>query len=232
LLALYGFGFLARSVGIERCKTFVELRRPLLRTGFATLLVAAIVTFVESLESNKTSFDWSSYCRSGSAFAVNHASLLPVSVMVAVQLSAGFFAMKPRRLVLDPELPAWGVRPYVTFLETWCLFIVVTVGAVSALWLHTLAQDPSHTNVLLSFMGWGALGAVAALLVRIVRTAMSLRAECERLAFARDKSPDDPTEGLLGKSWWQVPSVFALAGGLAWWLLEQVGAEKLYSGGF
>jgi len=236
LLALFAFGRHANSVGIGRCLDFKDIRRPFWLTASATFLVAATVTIIESLQINKTSFDWSSYCLSHVAFVVNHAVLLPVTFTVAVQLSAGFFAMgAPHPLEPDPKLPAWGMRRYVVFLETWCLLIVVIVGAVAALWLRTLANDRSPTNIVVSFMGWGALAATATLIWRIVRTAIALRDKCELLALALplgiDKAPADPTEGLLGKNWWQMPSVLVAASGIAWWLLGLVDAGRLYTGG-
>ena len=89
------------------------------------------------------------------------------------------------------------------------------MGGVAALWLHGLAEDPSRTNVVVSFMGWGALASTVAVLGRIMNTARKLRDRREALAFSLTHPPGDPTEGLLGKAWWQVPSVFAFAGGVA-----------------
>jgi hypothetical protein len=98
-------------------------------------------------------------------------------------------------------------------------------------WIHTLALDSSRTNRALSFMGFGALGASAALVVRILRTAMRLRQKCEELSLGIEKPPADPTRGLLGDNWWQVPSLFAAAWVLAWALLDLVGAGRLFLGG-
>ena len=230
LAALYGYGRHARNVGIPRCRRFTAIRPAFMATGGVTLLVAVTVIMVESLDEAKVGFDWSSFCINRAAFWVNHATVLPLALLIATQLSAGFFAMRDTHLPEpNPTKPAWGVRSYVTFLETWCFLLVIIVGAVAARWLHELAAERTRTNVILSFLGWGALGSAAALAVRIVRTAITLRDKCEALALTVDKAPAPPTDHLVGKSWWQVPAVFAAAGSIAWWLLEKSDALKLYT---
>ena len=227
----YAFEAHARHVKIRHCTSLSELRKPFAWAFLATFTVASVVVLIESLDIRKSDFDWCSYCMSHTAFWLAHSPILPMSVFVSIQLSAGFFAVRREHLPIpNPRLPSWGLRPYVTFLETWSLLIVVSVGAIAAFWLHELAAQPSRTNITLSFMGWGALAAVAVLLLNIVRTALVLRAKCESLAAPLRNPPEDPTQALLGKSWWQLPSVFAAAVGIAWWLLDTFGATRIYGG--
>jgi hypothetical protein len=64
-------------------------------------------------------------------------------------------------------------------------------------------------------------------IIRINRTAARLRECCEELKLTEEKAPDDPTGDLVGKSWWQMPSVFAVSSGFAWRILESTGVSEL-----
>lgn len=228
ILVLYLFGYHAKRVGIPSARSVKALRAPLLWMGGSTTLVAVVVTLIESLDEQKTSFDWASFCLSQPAFYVHHAIQLPLAFLTAVQLSAGWYAMGvDRRGTLDPTKPRWGVGPYVNFLETWCVLIVVLTAVTTALWAHQLVASPTRTNLLTGMLGFGALGSIVALIIRINRTALELRERCEELKMTEEKAPDDPTGDLVGKSWWQMPSVFAVSSGFAWWILESTGVSEL-----
>ena len=230
----YGAGLQATRAGIPS-PTPGDLRRPFYAGAGATFLVAAGVTLCESIDANKTGFDWSSYCTSVLPFWLGHSVLGAMSVVTAAPFAAGWYLSGARhRPAPVPSQPRWGVGKYVDLLETWSFITVVLVGVIAAVWLHTLVAAPSRTNRTIALEGTGALIGAGWLVARFVGNARHLQRTCESLIAQADMKrgdlPADPTEGMLGKKWWQLPTLFVVAGGLAYKLVESAGVSSLVNG--
>jgi hypothetical protein len=213
-----------------------DLRLPFARGVAVNLVGGVLVTIVESVDAHKTGFDWSSYCVSLPSFWIGHFWLVGMSLVSAVPFAIGWHGSHQcLRPMPNPEAYQWGVGKYVTLLETWTFLTVVIVAGVAALWLHTLVGAASRTNLIIALTGLGALIGAGLLVERFVRNARELQAECERI-IARDgeagrKYEKAPTEEMFGRRWWQLPSVFVIAGGIAYKMIELAGVSSLVSNG-
>jgi hypothetical protein len=224
----------ARRVGFRPLREHAEFLRPFLYGVGVTGGVAACVLYKESVDPKKSSFDWNSYCISEASSWMAHGAILGISLVCATSLGLGWYFTRADHVPeANPALPRWGVGRYASFLETWSFAIVVIVGVLEAAWIHDLAAAPSRTNVTMTFLGTGALACALVLVGRFVRCAILLRHSLEEIMKAlpeREKWPADPTDGILGRRWWQLPALFVVAGGLAYKLLDSAGVARLLHG--
>ncbi|HMJ57015.1 MAG TPA: hypothetical protein VK540_33330 [Polyangiaceae bacterium] len=237
LAILYAVGRHASRIGIDAVAKDEEgqqVYRPYLLIAGASALVAGIVLGWESLDPQKSSFDWNSYCVSRASFWPSHAAVVGVALVTSAPLATGWY-LTAKAYVPDPQPnePRWGARvgKYVSFLETWMFLTVVSVGFVSAIWLHDLAAVPSRTNVISAFLGVGALGVAVLVLRRMMACAQHLREKCDdamRADPARDKWPPDPTGHILAERWWQLPAAFLAAAAIAYTAVQTAGVSRLF----
>jgi hypothetical protein len=234
IVASYLAAIHARRVGIQPLRDPAEFRRPFFWGFGSSGGVAIAVLYRESVDPKKSDFDWNSYCICEPASWIAHASILLVAIICATALALGWYFTRTDHVPkADAALPRWGVGGYVAFLETWSFAIVVLVGVLEAAWVHDLAAAPSRTNITVAFLGTGALTGACVLVGRFVRCALSLRKSLEELMKTvptREKWPADPTDGILGQRWWQLPALFVVAGGLAYELLDSAGVARLLHG--
>ena len=232
--ANYLAGMHAASAGIRPLREAAEFRTPFLWGVVINSGVALAVLYRESVDPRKSSYGWDSYCVCEPASWLAHGSILGVSLVCATSLGLGWYFSRADHVPkANPAVPRWGVGGYVTFLETWSFAIVTLVGVLEAVWIHSLAAAPSRTNVTMAFLGAGALVGAGVLVGRFVHCALLLRSALEeqmRAAPERDKWPTDPTDGILGQHWWQLPALFVVAGGLAYQLLDSAGVARLLHG--
>jgi hypothetical protein len=115
----------ARFGGIPRLHTYRSVRLPIGASAAAISAVAAYLTYRESLDPQKTGYDWESYCLSGVlqignwsstwapgwSFWLAHASLGVLSLLVALQIGVGWHLTSPLFVPEpDPWKPGWGLR--------------------------------------------------------------------------------------------------------------------------
>ena len=229
------FAWHARRAQIHAPQRSRELAVPFVLIGLVTLAVAAWVTYVESVGANKTDFDAVSYCFSRGAFWLSHVTLLPVAFAVAAPLALGWYTSRSDHLPQpDPTQFRWGVRSYVSFLETWSFLGVALTGVTAAAWMHTIADAPSLTNRTVAFLGTGAVLAVAVVVARLLWCGILLHRRYLTIAEASENHrdlPPDPLDGFVGDRWWIAPAALVAAFALAYKAFELAGALSFFGGG-
>jgi hypothetical protein len=221
----------AALVGVRPPERVRDVGRPLAVIAVLTFLLAALVTYVESMDPQKTDFDWRSYCILPKSFWWAHALLLPLSVQLAAPLAIGWYITRSDHVPWpDPAKYRWGVHRYVTFTEIWSFATIALTGSLTAVWIRELAAAPSRTAKYVAWLGIGTVLVTSLLVVRMVRNGHLLRERYESKMedrADRDTFPPDPTAAFLGDKWWKAPAALVVAIGLAHQVLTWAGFEAL-----